>query len=676
MPHITETLALVTVLGLGAQWLGWRLRIPAIVLLTLCGLLLGPVLGIVRPGETLGDAFQPLIKLGVAAILFEGGLSLRLSELKKAAAGVNRLITVAVALSLVFGSAAAHWIGGLSWPVAMIFGAIVVVTGPTVILPLLRQARLPDGGPFVLVFVAVGLTHFEYQFYRQTLAHMQSRFVAFINLADDPVVERLLAPRLALTVAEDLAFRQEMDVLVIITDMTNYCDALREIGAARIVELDWGQTVEISDVRVHCLPARHWSRRGLFDTQRSLWSSWAVTSADRRFYFGGDSAAFAGFDAIGDWFTPVSLTRLRTRLDVRLDEHWSANVEYDHEWLFGRLNTFGSVLGAGFSQSGFLDAEHQIVDTRHANWRHVLYRGFVRFESQHFEAVVGRQRIPWGVGRLWNPIDRFNAIPPLSLQATQSAGVDAIDVRWLLSGFTYVEAVFAPGGSADDRSYALRLHGVAADIDYSVIAGVFEEAWTAGFDVAANLADAAARLEFVYTDPERDVWPVGRSRPGELDPFVQLVASVDYLFDVGTGLYGLIEYLYNGNGLGFGRGKAGALLPFFEATRTPPADLPPGIPGPFVAPASSDVFGSSRVISRSEHLMGIELGYDLTPELRFDWITLVDWQGLSANFFPVLRYTPRDWLEISIGAQVATGRRRSEYGDLEPLGFLLFEAFF
>jgi V/A-type H+-transporting ATPase subunit B len=98
---------------------------------------------------------------------------------------------------------------------------------------LLRQARLTDGGPFVLVFVALGLTHFEYQFYHHTLERMQNRFVAFINLADDPVVERLLAPRLALTVAEDLAFRQEMDVLVIITDMTNYCDALREISTAR-----------------------------------------------------------------------------------------------------------------------------------------------------------------------------------------------------------------------------------------------------------------------------------------------------------------------------------------------------------------------------------------------------------------------------------------------------------
>ncbi len=97
----------------------------------------------------------------------------------------------------------------------------------------LRQARLPGGGPFVLVFVALGLPYFEYQYYQETLARMQSRFVAFINLADEPVVERLLAPRLGLTVAEDLAFNQGMDVLVVITDMTNYCDALREISTAR-----------------------------------------------------------------------------------------------------------------------------------------------------------------------------------------------------------------------------------------------------------------------------------------------------------------------------------------------------------------------------------------------------------------------------------------------------------
>jgi V/A-type H+-transporting ATPase subunit B len=84
-----------------------------------------------------------------------------------------------------------------------------------------------------VVFVALGLSHYEYSFYMATLAALETSFVAFINLSSDPVVERLLAPRFGLTVAEYLAFEKEMDVLVVITDMTNYCDALREIATSR-----------------------------------------------------------------------------------------------------------------------------------------------------------------------------------------------------------------------------------------------------------------------------------------------------------------------------------------------------------------------------------------------------------------------------------------------------------
>jgi NhaP-type Na+/H+ or K+/H+ antiporter len=142
MPHLAEILALLLVLGIGAQWIGWRFQIPAIVLLTLSGLMIGPVLGILRPSEALGEVYQPLIKLAVAAILFEGGLSLRFSELNQSAAVVRRLTTVAVALSLGLTAWAAHNIVGMAWAVALVFGAVTVVTGPTVILPLLRQARL------------------------------------------------------------------------------------------------------------------------------------------------------------------------------------------------------------------------------------------------------------------------------------------------------------------------------------------------------------------------------------------------------------------------------------------------------------------------------------------------------------------------------------------------------
>lgn len=86
---------------------------------------------------------------------------------------------------------------------------------------------------FIVVFAALGLTFREYSYYMNTLKEMRSGFVAFVNMADEPAMERLLAPRFALTAAEYLAFDKGMDVLVIITDMTNYCDALREVSTAR-----------------------------------------------------------------------------------------------------------------------------------------------------------------------------------------------------------------------------------------------------------------------------------------------------------------------------------------------------------------------------------------------------------------------------------------------------------
>jgi V/A-type H+-transporting ATPase subunit B len=99
---------------------------------------------------------------------------------------------------------------------------------------ILKNSRLgSETGGFVVVFVAIGLTYYEYSFYTRVLEEMRTGFVAFANMADEPVVERLLAPRFGLTVAEYLAFERGMDVLVVITDMTNYCDALREVSTAR-----------------------------------------------------------------------------------------------------------------------------------------------------------------------------------------------------------------------------------------------------------------------------------------------------------------------------------------------------------------------------------------------------------------------------------------------------------
>ncbi|MBO6037373.1 MAG: sodium:proton antiporter [Acetobacter sp.] len=125
-----------------AQWVAWRFRLPAIVLLFAFGLLFGPILRIMHPSEILGSAFHPIVSLAVALIVFEGGLALDIRQLKEAGEGVIRLTLIALPVSLCLGSVAAHYIGGMAWGPSFLFGSIIVVTGPTVVLPLLRHGKL------------------------------------------------------------------------------------------------------------------------------------------------------------------------------------------------------------------------------------------------------------------------------------------------------------------------------------------------------------------------------------------------------------------------------------------------------------------------------------------------------------------------------------------------------
>ena len=99
----------------------------------------------------------------------------------------------------------------------------------------IRQAKVKSGEEFAVVFAAMGITNREASFFRRDFERTGAleKGVFFLNLANDPTIERILTPRCALTVAEYLAFKHDMQVLVVLTDMTNYCEALREISTAR-----------------------------------------------------------------------------------------------------------------------------------------------------------------------------------------------------------------------------------------------------------------------------------------------------------------------------------------------------------------------------------------------------------------------------------------------------------
>ncbi len=137
-------LAAVLVLAVGAQWMAWRLQLPSILLLLLFGFLAGPVFGLLDPGHMFGEVLFPVVSLAVAIILFEGGLTLRMAELPKISSVVFRLISIGAVITWVVAGLGAYYILGLSLPIAVLLGAILIVTGPTVVMPLLRQVR-PKG---------------------------------------------------------------------------------------------------------------------------------------------------------------------------------------------------------------------------------------------------------------------------------------------------------------------------------------------------------------------------------------------------------------------------------------------------------------------------------------------------------------------------------------------------
>jgi NhaP-type Na+/H+ or K+/H+ antiporter len=134
-------LASIVVLGIAAQWLAWRFRFPSILFFLVIGFIAGPITGFLHPDKLLGDLLLPVVSISVALILFEGGLTLRLAELREVGKVVIILIFVGAFITWMIASAASYYILNLNLRLSILLGAILIVTGPTVIGPLLSHIR-------------------------------------------------------------------------------------------------------------------------------------------------------------------------------------------------------------------------------------------------------------------------------------------------------------------------------------------------------------------------------------------------------------------------------------------------------------------------------------------------------------------------------------------------------
>jgi len=140
--EITLLIIVTVAAGIAAQVLADLLKVPSIVFLLLFGVLLGPSgFGFLHP-TLLGSGLEVIVSLSVALILFEGGLNLQLRELGAVSSSIRNLVTVGTLITFIGGSMAAHWFSEFPWPIAFLYAALIVVTGPTVINPLLKQVAV------------------------------------------------------------------------------------------------------------------------------------------------------------------------------------------------------------------------------------------------------------------------------------------------------------------------------------------------------------------------------------------------------------------------------------------------------------------------------------------------------------------------------------------------------
>ncbi|MBD7985342.1 sodium:proton antiporter [Sporosarcina sp. Sa2YVA2] len=169
-------LMLVILIGILSQWVAWKYRMPAIVVMAVAGLLVGPIFGLINPQESMGELFGPIITFAVAIILFEGSLNLDVREIRGFSKPVGRIVTIGAFIAWIAGSLAAHYLAGLSWEVSFIIGGLFIVTGPTVILPLLRQAKLKPRVAAILKWEGIVVDPFG-----ALLAVFAFEFIKFIN---------------------------------------------------------------------------------------------------------------------------------------------------------------------------------------------------------------------------------------------------------------------------------------------------------------------------------------------------------------------------------------------------------------------------------------------------------------------------------------------------------------
>ena len=329
----------------------------------------------------------------------------------------------------------------------------------------------------------------------------------------------------------------------------------------------------------------------------------------------------------------LALNRLRIEGKGELAPGLALDLQYDNELLVGSfLQTAEFRAAKDITAPQYWHADANYLERGDVYGRHRLHRATLTLTAGRVDLKAGRQRIAWGTGRFWSPLDILNPIGALALEREERLGVDALLMEVKFGPLSRLGVVVAPAPGGGPTSRAALWHGNANGVDYSIVAGRVRGLDVVGADLASQIGQAGVRAEVAHL---RD--PRGGG-------YTRAMSGVDYAFS--NGLTVSAEAYYNGAGV-----------------RDP-------------ARYDSSGVRTGQVVSLATRYAGIYVSYEITPLLKAVLYGVRNLDDRSRGGDVRLVWSWRPNVEFTLGTQRFGGAGRTEYGRMPATSFVQGQWFF
>ncbi|MBL1213352.1 MAG: hypothetical protein HND52_08345 [Ignavibacteriae bacterium] len=328
------------------------------------------------------------------------------------------------------------------------------------------------------------------------------------------------------------------------------------------------------------------------------------------------------------------LTRLRFRPAVYLWDGARLNLEYEIAALYFNSPNVLTGITNQKTNTQLVRMNWSPIDENNFRVNHLIDRLYLKQGFSFGNIIIGRQRISWGSGRIWNPTDLFNPNNPANFSKIEKDGADAISANYYIGNFTDLNIVFNPKEKIKESNFAARFRTNIEEYDLSLIAGRFQKRIIAGWDFAGNLFTAGFRGEGIFSFDEENL----------SDNFAKFIVGLDYQFT--PKFYTLLEYHFNGEG------KTNKMN--YELQK----------------------LAAGEILNLNKNYFNLSANYQYTPLLLFSLSNMININDGSGLISLSANYSVTSDFYIYAGSQITFGEDFTEYWFYGNSFYMQFEYYF